>query len=312
MKESLPLFYFKPTICWIDDDQMFLEAVKFNFREKYNCLSFNDPREAVEFLQSYESPLSNISLKKEFTESDLYGANDHYPVDIDIPNIKSIINKADKSSEIAVLITDYYMPELNGLEVCKQLGSSPIKKILLTGEASHEEAIEAFNQGLIDKFVQKDLDVSIKLEDYIEDLINQYFYNKTSDIISHIEASRPSLLTDNTFINFFNTWRKEHSIVEFCLVNKQGSFLVIDNLGKAVYFVAQSMSDKSEFLRLNDEIFENYNELFHEVSEGKKIPFFGVGIESWDVEPDKWVDHFYTSQVISGRENYYWAVVNCK
>lgn len=312
MKETLPLFYFKPTICWIDDDQIFLDAVKLEFHEEYNCISFNNPREAVKFLLSYESPLSDIALKKEFTESDLYGANDHYPVNINIPNIKEIINRADKSREIALLITDYHMPELNGLEVCKQLSSSPIRKILLTGEASHEKATEAFNQGLIDKFIQKDLNISVKLHDYIDDLINQYFYNKTSDIISHIEASRPSLLTDNTFINFFNKWCKEHAIVEFCLINKQGGFLVKDTHRNSFYFVVQSMSDKSEFLRLNDEIFEKHNELFDEVSQGKKIPFFGMGIESWDVDQDKWGEHFYPSQVISGRENYYWTVVNCE
>lgn len=312
MKASLPLFYFNPTICWIDDDPIFLNAVNNSLQEKYNCLSFNDPCEAIKFFLSYESPLSDIALKKEFTESDLYGVNDHYPVDINIPHIKNILNRADKSREIAVLITDYHMPKLNGLEICNQLISSPIKKILLTGEASHEKATEAFNQGLIDKFIRKDLNISIKLCDYIDDLIFQYFYNKTSDIISHIEATKQSLLTDTTFINFFNNWRKEHSIEEFYLINRQGSFLVKDKHGETFCFVVQSMSDKNEFLRLNDELFEKYNELFHQVSEGKMIPFFGIGIESWDVDPDGWVNYFYPCHVISGRETYYWTVVNCK
>ena len=312
MKVSLPLFYFKPTICWVDDEQIFLDAVNNSFQEKYNCILFNDPQEATKFLLSYKSPLSDVILKTEFTESDLYGTYDHYPVDINIPNIKKILTITEKSQEIAVLITDYNMPRLSGLDVCKQLSGTPIKKILLTGAASHEKATAAFNQGLIDKFIRKDLNVSTNLHEYIDDLIYQYFYNKTSDLVAHIEASKPSLLTDITFINFFNDWCNKHSIEEFYLINKQGSFLVKDKYGKSSCFVVMSMLDKNEFLRLNDELVEETNALLHDMSEGKMMPFFGIGIESWDVIPEKWANHFYPSEVISGRENYYWCVVPCE
>ena len=47
------------------------------------------------------------------------------------------------------------MPEMNGLEICKILKGYPFKFILITGEATSEKAIEAFNSGLIHQFIPK-------------------------------------------------------------------------------------------------------------------------------------------------------------
>lgn len=310
MTIPLPLFYFKPTICWIDDDQLFLDAVSISFQEKYNHLSFTNPCKALQFLQSYQSPLANLIFKHEFSESDVFGTNDRYPVDINIPSIKNIVNLTNRRNEIAVLVIDYNMPEINGLDVCKQLRELPIKKILLTGGAAQHDVIEAFNLGIIDRFIMKDHNSSEKLTDYINSLTHQFFHQKTADIISHIETSRPSLLSDSVFINLFYHWCQSHNITEFYLINKQGSFLLKDNDNHLFYFVVMSERDKNEFLKFNDELFESESSLLKQVSKGEMIPFFGVSKESWQVAPDEWHHCFYPAQIVTGREAYYWTVIN--
>jgi hypothetical protein len=40
------------------------------------------------------------------------------------------------------------------------------------------------------------------------------------------------------------------------------------------------------------------------------VPFFGIGQESWNVDVKEWKDYFYPSKLISGRENYYWTIVD--
>ncbi len=310
MTVSLPLFYFKPTICWIDDDQLFLAAVNVSFKKNYNCLTFNKPDEAINFFHTYQSPLSAMTFKREFIESDKFGIHDHYPVDIKISNIKNLLNMTDKLHEIAVLVIDYNMPNTNGLEICKQLQSFTMKKILLTGDAGQGKAVEAFNLGLIDKFIEKGHNIADKLQKCVEELIYQYFYERTANLISHIEASRPSLLSDHHFVKFFNIWRIENKIEEFYLINRQGSFLVKDKNGKLAYFVVMSEDDKNEFLKLNDELLEEAGQLLTDVARGKLIPFFGVGKESWDIDVKEWGEYFFSAQVIEGRGRYYWAVVD--
>lgn len=55
----------------------------------------------------------------------------------------------------SVLVVDYNMPGMNGLELVRELGDCPTRRVLLTGVADAEVAVGAFNKGLIQKFIPK-------------------------------------------------------------------------------------------------------------------------------------------------------------
>jgi CheY-like chemotaxis protein len=306
----LPLFYFRPTICWIDDDRIFLDAVSITFREHYNCLTFDMPFQAIHYFSEYQAPLSQTRFIREFTESDLHGTNNHFPVDLCIPTIAELINIEGKYNEIAVAIIDYNMPNMNGLELCKKLQNFPFKKILLTGEAENQEVIKAFNDGIIDRFIRKDNNVAGELKKYISQLTNEYFYEKSANIISYLESSKVSVLSDQIFIEFFKEWLNENSITEYYLFNKQGSFLVKNKDGKLSYFVVMSEQDKSEFVQLNDDAPEEMQSLLRKLTTENMVPFFGHGKESWEISLDKWKNYFFPAKTIEGRDKYYWIVLN--
>lgn len=233
MTVFLPLFYFKPTICWIDDDQIFLDAINLTFR-KYNCITFNNPDNAIAFFSNYQSPLTGFFS----VHNNLINTN--------ISIIHDLSNFTDKSNEVAVLIVDYNMPKTNGLEICKKLKSFNFKIILLTGETTHDKAIEAFDLGLIDRFIKKDNNISDNLQICIDELIYQFFCEKTDKLISHIKALRLSFLSDQRFINFFNQWCHENKIEEFYLINKNGDFLVKDKNKNVSNFIVINEFDKNE------------------------------------------------------------------
>lgn len=52
-------------------------------------------------------------------------------------------------------VIDYAMPGTNGLEVLETLIDWPGSRVLLTGQADEQVAVQAFNRGLIDQFVPK-------------------------------------------------------------------------------------------------------------------------------------------------------------
>ena len=63
------------------------------------------------------------------------------------------------------------MPKMTGVEFCRAIRGLPVKTILLTGKASLETAISAFNEGVIDCFLQKqDSNVSTALRREIKRL----------------------------------------------------------------------------------------------------------------------------------------------
>lgn len=310
MVKKLPLFYFPPTLCWVDDNELFLEAAELLFKEDYHCLTFAKENEALQFLHSYQSPSANIHFTREFTESDTYDTSHHLPIDINISEITQLSHRRARQSEIGILIIDNNMPTKNGIEICHQLKQSPYKKILLTGQTSPHAVVDAFNDGIIDKFIAKDQEVSEKLKKSILELSYQYFYEKTKNLLAHIETSRPSPLSDPIFIDFFYDWCEANQANEFYLLNKQGSFLVKDKQGMASCFVVMSEYAKDEFVKLNDDMLDTEGDLLLQVAAGKSIPFFGIGKECWDYSYNEWKPFFYTAKVIEGREKYYWTVVN--
>lgn len=309
MTSSLPLFYFKPTICWVDDDQLFLDAISIFFETRYHHLNFNDPAASLDFFANYTLPISNIQFMREMVESDISGTNKHCPVDIDIQAISSLVSIPNKKNEIAVLVVDYNMPGLTGLDLCLKLQDLPCKKILLTGQPSDEKAIRAFNQGLIDKYITKNVDVAETLSKAIAELTYQYFAEKTAKLAACLAAAKSFVLTDPVFINFFRQWCEANQIEELYLLNKQGSFLAYDQHGKQKYFVVMSERDRKEFIQLHDDSPDEIKHLLQQVSDGKSVPFFGVGKESWDVEFSAWESYFYPAEELVGGERYCWAVL---
>jgi len=308
METALPLFYFRPTICFVDDDPLFLEALTLSFTDHYNCITFTNPEEAVQFLTSYKPPLAKIKFTHDLIESDSFGLSHQLPLNTNISEIAQLTHLAQKHTEIAALIVDQNMPQLSGLEVCLKLKGTPFKKILLTGETSHEKAVDAFNHGLINKFIHKDKVVA-ELKKSINELASLYFHEKTANLLSQLESSRLSPLSDPIFVSFFKSWCESNKIQEFYLINKQGSFLAKDGQSKSHYFVLLSEHEKSAFLNLNDEASDKVEPLLNRLATGEVIPFFGPGKECWEFEFNEWEQFFYPAKTIQGRENYFWTVI---
>ncbi len=60
---------------------------------------------------------------------------------------------------VAIIISDQVMPEATGVELLRAIAADPrfakTRKVLLTGQASHADTIEAINDGHIDNYVEK-------------------------------------------------------------------------------------------------------------------------------------------------------------
>lgn len=309
MINTLPLFYFKPTLCWIDDDRLFLDAVSLHYAPEFHSLTFADSFEAVKTLNQYQSPLKNAQFTRELTENDLYGTQENHPISMNISAIKSLMQSEEKYKEIAILISDYNMPRQTGLDVLGQLKHLPCQKILLTGDASHESVVKAFNDGLIQRFIQKNNHTTDILRKYVLDLVEYHFQEKSRPLMNHLESSKPSALSDPVFINAFNQWREKENIIEFYLIHKQGCFIAKNKDGKMYHFVVYSEQNKKDFLSLHDEAPESTATLLKSFDQGLSIPFFGVDVESWDIPHTEWEKYFYPAKTLQGREVYYWAVV---
>jgi hypothetical protein len=70
-----------------------------------------------------------------------------------------------------VCVVDYSMPEIDGLQALAEIGDWPGSRVLLTGQADDQVAIDAFNAGLIQQFIPKQTaDIGARLMEVVERL----------------------------------------------------------------------------------------------------------------------------------------------
>lgn len=212
MKSVLP--YFTPTeVVLIDDDQTISEMVELHLSSLNIALkAFNNPLKAINYI-TQKSPFNVPKILEEI------------PIQIDAPN---------RFKQISTIIVDYDMPGMNGLEVCRQITSPHIQKIMLTGAATHKIAVDAFNEGLIDLFIQKDdSEAFIKLEASIAKAQERYFELKIHDFANQLYTEYPEteFLKDPAFVDFFEKIIQEKQVAEYYLLDIMGSFLFLSETG---------------------------------------------------------------------------------
>jgi CheY-like chemotaxis protein len=214
MKSVLP--YFTPTkIVLIDDDVITLEEQKTILDPSATIImSFENPFEALEYINSSSKKSDGI---------------------MDLSALYHQINSNERFKQISTIIVDYDMPGMNGLDLCRQITSPYIQKIMLTGAATHELAVSAFNEGIIGQFIKKnDPDVFAKLQNAVVSAQERYFETCTLELMHQIQNDYPeiAILQNPDFIEFFEKITRENKVIEHYLLDEMGSFLFLSDSGK--------------------------------------------------------------------------------
>ena len=307
--KALPLFYYPTTIAWLDDDNLFLTSAQKCFGENQQVKPFAHPNDCLQFFKHYQSLLSNLNFMRAGVEYENYDAPEHLPIDLNIEAFAQLREHPARYQEISVMIVDYHMPDMNGIELCRQLHYQPMKKILLTGEADQHQAVAAFNEGTIDCFLRKDSPtLVVDIQKHLQALKQQYFYSYANPLLLHLETEHQLALSDQAFIKFFKAWCEMHHIQEYYPMDKYGNLLVVDQHGKTSHFIIHTDYTLNAFTELNGDEEEGAI-LIQAVASRKKVPFFGIGKASWQCAVTDWDKYFYVPQVFEGRERYYWVVV---
>lgn len=302
----LPLFQYPTTTVWVDDDALFLQTIDASFQG--NKKIFTLPGDCDSFFNTPHL-FSKITFLHGEYGNENYHSLEHAPVDFDVTEIAKLCDQPERFQEVSVLVCDHNMPEMTGLELCSKLQKFPVKKFLLTGNMQNVEAVKAFNDRLIDKFIHKyDPSLFSEIPKHIKILERQYFCEITRPLLLHLEVDHVLPLSDAAFVSFFNQWCEDNKIYEFYLIDKWGSFLTIDLQNEIRYFVIhteRSLDDFVKFYSNNAEV----EALIRCVIDRNKIPFFGYKKDAWQVSHSEWNKYFYTPYVFNGRERYYWTVL---
>ena len=236
-------FYHPSTAIFVDDQQGFLTALKYRLSPTLPVVFFNNPLKALESIENYPS-FQEGKLRHLFKVDDQLpeliqdGSDTDTYIGLKLDEICQIANDANRFHEQSVVIVDYMMPNLDGINFCKRLKNHPIKKIMLTGSNDHSMAIQAFNEGIIDYFLVKDGPNLIEQLDHaIDKMQKSYFSSLMENRLGDVFETIIPFFKNIAIVQFYEKLMKELNAVEFYLLDRLGSLLFITYEGTPITLV---------------------------------------------------------------------------
>ncbi len=305
MKFIVPVCYYKTTVLLIDDDSIQNDLLKPQIEKHNLCKVFKNGLEALSFLDHYKpSPIVNYYMS----------VDDEHPEQIKfkIPQVQKKQLDHHKTSEVAVAIVDYQMPNMNGIEVCKAIRQKfpMIKLIMLTGKADDTVAIEAHNHKHIDLFLRKDFNNGLdSLLTVLDETLLDYFREQSSVLnisLLNNQEGYPQYLNDPAFGAFFFNLVKVKNIKEFYMINSLGDYLMLDEQGHKVYLMTRTEKQLHFFYEIAH--FSDNNDIAVQIKERECAPFFG-DIPLTEIQTEEWKKALQPLEVIPGTQSYYYAII---
>ncbi|MBS0358765.1 MAG: response regulator [Proteobacteria bacterium] len=307
---EIPAAYFPSTMFFVDDSREFLINLTLQLEDTMAFQMYDSPHDALDSLYAdYRSPdyLSRRCVT-EYLDSHACPATNQ-TVNLNLATIHSEIYNPQRFSEVSVIVVDYAMPGMNGLEFCEKIQNKPVKKILLTGRAHEHSVLDAFNEGIIDCYIEKNTkNVSLAIIQAVKKLQQKYFQQMSALIVGMVSVSSVACLRDPSFTQFFKKICDENNIAEFYLTDSSGSFLLLDKEANLSCLIVKNRQD----LNLHYEIaLDNKapESVLDDLKSGRKIPCFS---DSTSLKTVDWSDpstFLQPAQVTQGLENYYYTII---
>jgi CheY-like chemotaxis protein len=303
---QLPIYHHPSLTVLIDDSDTFLRSLAFQLDPTLASKSFHDTRSALAWLAA-QSATQGASLAPAY---DTYpGAQPSCNVAFDVDHIHRISRQANRFLTPSVLVVDYSMPQMNGVELCEAVRHLPLKKILFTGVADEKVAVDAFNRGLIDRYIKKsDDDALDKLEAEIIALQREFFAARSAPLRDLLALHDYCFVSDPAFCALVREIVAREGIVEHYVYPDPAGILMYDSRGRAQLLVVEteaSMKAHYEVACDNDAP----PALLEALRERCIIPWFRDGDGMYSQEYARsWHKYTAPARRCRGEREYFWAL----
>lgn len=305
MKSKIPLCFYPTQIVFVDDNRDFLDALSTTFSKQFNVQTFDNTEAALNSINQYQR------------EADLV-ANDEKPKpqgDSDAW-VKKVLTRqnikrfdAMKVREVSVLVVDYAMPGMNGIEFCEKINDSSIKKILLTGYATPSDAIRAFNNNTIHYYLKKnDENMLQDLESAIIQLQHAYFNELSSSLKTEAIDSGTPFFADPQLARYFETTCESLGVMEYYYLTNPSRFALRTRDGGHFSCVIYTEEDISEHLQILREE-SAPKDLYAAIESRQFVPLFQTADGYYEPGIDNPHSTIHPAVQVSGAMNYYCALI---
>lgn len=303
-KPEFSLFHHPTTTVYIDDNKDFLNSLTMK-SVPGSFKIFNEPHEGLSYIES------QFKLSENFSKGQPMSPDINTPNKLILPQnqVCQKLNTLNRFAEPSVVVVDFSMPELNGLDLCSQLTNPYTKKVLLTGVANERQAIHALNSDLIDFFTGKNEEDLVKRLDAIVTTLNTRYFMDMMLLSNHEAKNQIPFLYDEEFADYFEQTCEDLNVVEYYYVTNPGGFLLIDAYGTISRLIVMTLRDHQLAL---DEIrrMGASDDCMTTLEKKQQLPFFqddnGKVQEAY---LNEWQQHLYPVVEIDGEESFFCALL---
>ncbi len=166
---SFAPFHRPGTVVFLDDDPDYLEMLALAMPRQWNLRLFQRPQACLDHLAG-EPAAWEADAWRQQALVDRW--RDGQPL---LPQLLQYWSaSAERHALTRVVVVDFSMPGMDGLQVLQRLQDWSGSRVLLTGQADEQVAVQAFNRGLIDQFIAKQMpDMARHLVHVVQRLLAQ-------------------------------------------------------------------------------------------------------------------------------------------
>lgn len=297
-------FFYPTTVVIVDDNYAFLENLPDNLEDSINYQLYTSPQKALDDLKSIDNHMQSVDDFLEVTDDLVTGES----IGVNIAKIKQLAEDNKRHQIPSVIIVDHDMPEMSGIALCQKLSSFNFKKIMLTGSGEQNLAIDAFNEGIIDKFISKsDPEVFEKINQAVREMQQNYFADMSAPLISSIAASTATFLKHERFLDFFEKLIAKNNITEFYLQDAMGSFLLKGNKGQYSWLLVQSEQEIDNYLSVAKD-HDASSEIIDAIANKQKLLCL-LTEDDFSQPVSNWNRYLYDMHLIDDAPGYYYAYI---
>lgn len=307
----IPIYSHPTTILFLDDNIDYLKNLSLHLpRNLFSYKLYNNPQKAlVDLSHNYNSRTYASTHWQLVNPRHL----DSCVIEIDIPNLYTQCYNPNRFSSVSTIIIDYDMPDINGLEFLQKINFPEIQKILLTGVADTDIAIDAFNKGIIDLYIPKqNLDIESQLTNNILKSQACYFRHISSPTIKVLERQEdyPSALMEKEFKVLFDDLVKSFNVIEYFLLDTVGSFLLLTSSGEAIILYLQNEDQVESYYNDIKELdIECFSDEEKDIIKSRnKIFCYKPFNEERLPDPSLWKQYYCDAKTLKGTNKFYYSI----
>lgn len=275
------------------------------FSKQFNVKTFDSTDAALKYINEYQREAKLVANDE---KPKLQGDSDAWVKRVlTHQNIKRFDELRIK--EVSVLVVDYSMPSINGIEFCEKIKNSTIKKILLTGYATPTEAVRAFNNNTIHYYLKKnDENMLQELEEAIHQLQHAYFNELSSSLKTEAIDSSTPFFTDPKLARYFEDTCEALGISEYYYLSNPSRFELRTRDNKTFSCVIYTEEDLQEHAQILQEEGAS-EELCKAVASRNFVPLFNTADGFYEPNLENAILSIHPATHVKGIVNYYCAVI---